>query len=111
VNVRMHRASEKTQMMRALVRVFGPDFVLKTVAASEYADRDKYAGQPDAAAMSEEEHRHAGSCRRWRIAEAPDSLAAVRFQRRNRGIGRYRRLTICARPCLARTMGSCRICA
>jgi VIT1/CCC1 family predicted Fe2+/Mn2+ transporter len=60
VNVRMHRASAKTQMMRALVRVFGPDFVLKTVAASEYADRDKYAGQPDAAAMSEEEHRHAG---------------------------------------------------
>jgi vacuolar iron transporter family protein len=50
----------KTQMMRALVHVFGPDFVLKTVAASEYADRDKYAGQPDAVGMSEEEHRHAG---------------------------------------------------
>jgi VIT1/CCC1 family predicted Fe2+/Mn2+ transporter len=60
VNVRTHRASVKTQMMRALVRVFGPNFVLKTVAASEYADRDKYAGQPDAAGMSEEEHRHAG---------------------------------------------------
>jgi VIT1/CCC1 family predicted Fe2+/Mn2+ transporter len=60
VNVRTHRASVKTQMMRALVRVFGPDFVLKAVAASEYADRDKYAGQPDAAGMSEEELRHAG---------------------------------------------------
>lgn len=60
VNVRTHRASPKTQMMRALVRVFGPDFVLKSVAASEYADRDKYAGQPDAVGMSEEEHRHAG---------------------------------------------------
>jgi VIT1/CCC1 family predicted Fe2+/Mn2+ transporter len=60
VNVRTHRSSAKTQMMRALVRVFGPDFVLKTVAASEYADRDKYAGQPDAEAMSEDEHRHAG---------------------------------------------------
>ena len=59
VSVRMHRASAKTQMMRVLVRIFGPDFVLKTVAAAEYADRDKYAGQPDATGMSEEEHRHA----------------------------------------------------
>jgi VIT1/CCC1 family predicted Fe2+/Mn2+ transporter len=59
VNVRTHRSSAKTQMMRALVRIFGPDFVLRTVAAAEYADRDKYAGQPDAAGMSEEENRHA----------------------------------------------------
>src|SRR6202021_2408818 len=59
VSVRMHRASARTQMMRALVRIFGPDFVLKTVAGAEYADRDKYAGQPDGTGMSEEEHRHA----------------------------------------------------
>jgi VIT1/CCC1 family predicted Fe2+/Mn2+ transporter len=60
VTIRTHRSSAKTQIMRALVRIFGPDFVLRTVAAAEYADRDKYAGQPDAAGMSEEENRHAG---------------------------------------------------
>jgi VIT1/CCC1 family predicted Fe2+/Mn2+ transporter len=60
VTVRPHRASAKTQLMRVLVRMFGPNFVLRTIAAAEYADRDKYAGQPDAAQMSEEEHRHAG---------------------------------------------------
>jgi vacuolar iron transporter family protein len=60
VSLRKHRASAKTQLMRALVRMFGPNFVLRTIAAAEYADRDKYAGQPDAAQMSEEEHRHAG---------------------------------------------------
>jgi VIT1/CCC1 family predicted Fe2+/Mn2+ transporter len=59
ITIRTHRASARTRMMRALVRVFGPDFVLRTVAAAEYADRDKYAGQPDAVQMSEEEHRHA----------------------------------------------------
>ncbi|SAL63661.1 VIT family protein [Caballeronia udeis] len=59
VKVRAHQYSTKTRVMRALVRLFGPDFVLRTVAAAEYADRDKYAGQPDAAQMAEEEHRHA----------------------------------------------------
>ena len=59
VKVRTHQYSAKTRVMRSLVRLFGPDFVLRTVAAAEYADRDKYAGQPDAAQMAEEEHRHA----------------------------------------------------
>lgn len=50
----------KTHLMKGLVRVFGPNFVLPTLAAAEYADRNKYAGQPDAGQMSEEEHHHAG---------------------------------------------------
>ncbi|CAB3725255.1 hypothetical protein LMG22037_05109 [Paraburkholderia phenoliruptrix] len=49
----------KTRMMRALVHVFGAAFVLPTLAAAEYADRNKYQGQPDAGHMSADEHHHA----------------------------------------------------
>ncbi|SAL43012.1 VIT family protein [Caballeronia peredens] len=59
VTVRTHRISVKTRITRTLARVFGPDFVLRSVAASEMADRDKYASQPDAAQMSVEERHHA----------------------------------------------------
>jgi vacuolar iron transporter family protein len=59
VTARSHRLSAKTWLMRTLTRTFGPDFVLRTVAANEMADRNKYAAQPDAGQMSSEEHRHA----------------------------------------------------
>src|SRR5690242_13875102 len=59
VSVRTHRIGAKTRIMRTLARAFGPDFVLRSVAANEMADRDKYAGQPDAAQMSAEERHHA----------------------------------------------------
>ncbi|BBU33054.1 hypothetical protein BTHE68_67880 (plasmid) [Burkholderia sp. THE68] len=59
VAVRTHRVGAKTRIMRVLARAFGPDFVLRSVAASEMADRDKYAEQPDAAQMSAEERHHA----------------------------------------------------
>lgn len=45
--------------MQALVRMFGAGFVLSTLAAAEYADRNKYHGQPDAGHMSADEHHHA----------------------------------------------------
>jgi VIT1/CCC1 family predicted Fe2+/Mn2+ transporter len=59
VHIHPHQYSLKTRLMRVLVRVFGPAFVLPTVAATEFADRDKYADQPDAGKMSAEEHHHA----------------------------------------------------
>ncbi|SAK45115.1 VIT family protein [Caballeronia pedi] len=59
VSVRKHHVGAKTRMIRTLARAFGPDFVLRSVAASEMADRDKYAEQPDAAQMSAEERHHA----------------------------------------------------
>ncbi|MDR5760221.1 VIT1/CCC1 family protein [Caballeronia sp. LZ035] len=59
VPIREHHLSVKTRIMRTLARAFGPDFVLRSVAANERADRDKYAGQPDAAQMSMEERHHA----------------------------------------------------
>jgi vacuolar iron transporter family protein len=53
------RPSFKTRVLRMLVRRFGPRFVLPALAAAELADRDKYAGQPDAALLSADEHNHA----------------------------------------------------
>jgi vacuolar iron transporter family protein len=59
VQVRPHRYSVKTHLMRVLMHLFGPAFVLPTLARAEYADRDKYAHQPDAARLSAEEQHHA----------------------------------------------------
>jgi len=59
VNARLPRHSVKTHLMRGLVHTFGPSFVLPTLAAAEYADRNKYANQPDAARLSAEEQHHA----------------------------------------------------
>lgn len=59
VQVRTHRRSLKTHLLRGLIHTFGPSFVLPTIAAAEYADRDKYANQPDAARLSAEEQHHA----------------------------------------------------
>lgn len=49
----------KTYLMRGLVHLLGPKFVLPTLAAAEFADRNKYAGNPETAKMSAEEKRHA----------------------------------------------------
>ncbi|PCE22603.1 rubrerythrin family protein [Paraburkholderia acidicola] len=59
IRVRPHRRSLKTHLMRVLIHTLGPSFVLPSLAAAEYADRDKYANQPDAAHLSADEHRHA----------------------------------------------------
>lgn len=54
-----HRPDFRTRLLGALARRFGPQFVLPTVAAAEFADRNKYAGQRDAHAISAEERGHA----------------------------------------------------
>lgn len=51
--------SLRTRLLSALARRFGPRFVMPSLAAAEYADRDKYAAQPDAAALSADERGHA----------------------------------------------------
>jgi hypothetical protein len=45
--------------MKGLVHVLGPRIVLPTLAAAEFADRNKYAGNPETARMSAEERHHA----------------------------------------------------
>ncbi|MGO9994944.1 MAG: VIT1/CCC1 transporter family protein [Steroidobacteraceae bacterium] len=49
----------RTRLLARLAQRFGPGFVLPTVAAAEFADRNKYAGQSDAHAISAEERGHA----------------------------------------------------
>ena len=49
----------RTRLLAKLARVFGSRFVLPTIAAAEFADRNKYAGQSDAHAISMEERGHA----------------------------------------------------
>ena len=49
----------RTRMLGWLARRFGPRFVLPAIAANEFADRDKYATQADAAHLSADEHGHA----------------------------------------------------
>ena len=49
----------RTRMLGRLARLFGPAFVLPTIAAAEYADRNKYSGQKDAAALAADERGHA----------------------------------------------------
>jgi VIT1/CCC1 family predicted Fe2+/Mn2+ transporter len=51
--------SFRTRVLGALAKRFGPHFVLPTIAAAEFADRNKYAGQWDAHAISAEERGHA----------------------------------------------------
>lgn len=54
-----HTPSLRIRMLGRLARWFGPRFVLPAIAAAEYADRDKYTLQADAAALSSEEQGHA----------------------------------------------------
>jgi VIT1/CCC1 family predicted Fe2+/Mn2+ transporter len=51
--------SFRTRVLARLVRWFGPRFVLPAIAATEFADRNKYSSQPDASALSSEERGHA----------------------------------------------------
>ncbi|MEX3946039.1 VIT1/CCC1 family protein, partial [Paraburkholderia sp. BR10937] len=64
--------SVKTFMMKSLVRVFGPKFVLPTLAAAEFADRNKYAGNPETATMSAEERQHASVVQGMVNADKPE---------------------------------------
>jgi VIT1/CCC1 family predicted Fe2+/Mn2+ transporter len=51
--------SLRTRLLGKLARRFGPGFVMPTIAAAEFSDRNKYAGQADAHSISAEERGHA----------------------------------------------------
>lgn len=51
--------SFRTRLLGKLARRFGPGFVMPTIAAAEFSDRNKYASQVDAKAISAEERGHA----------------------------------------------------
>jgi vacuolar iron transporter family protein len=69
----------KTRLMQMLVRVFGAGFVLPTLAAAEYADRNKYHGQPDAGRMSADEHHHAAVVQTLAHGGDPDMPQGARI--------------------------------
>ncbi|HEX7055543.1 MAG TPA: VIT1/CCC1 family protein [Burkholderiales bacterium] len=54
-----HSPGLRTRVLGWLARRFGPQFVLPAIAAGEFADGNKYAGQADAAHLSGDEHSHA----------------------------------------------------
>ncbi|HUN76424.1 MAG TPA: VIT1/CCC1 transporter family protein [Steroidobacteraceae bacterium] len=49
----------RTRLLGKLARRFGPAFVMPTIAAAEFSDRNKYANQVDARSISAEEQGHA----------------------------------------------------
>ena len=51
--------SFRTRLLGRLARRFGPSFVMPTIAAAEFSDRNKYASQADAQSISVEERGHA----------------------------------------------------
>src|SRR5215813_75589 len=65
----------RTRLLARLAKRFGPRFVLPTVAAAEFADRNKYSGQPDAHALSAEERGHAAVVQA--VAGSPRSTAGL----------------------------------
>jgi vacuolar iron transporter family protein len=59
VGARPYVPSLRTRLLGKLAQRFGPGFVMPTIAAAEFSDRNKYAGQADAHAISAEERGHA----------------------------------------------------
>jgi VIT1/CCC1 family predicted Fe2+/Mn2+ transporter len=53
------KVSGRTRLLGRLAKHFGPRFVLPTVAAAEFVDQHKYAGQRDAATLAVDERGHA----------------------------------------------------
>jgi vacuolar iron transporter family protein len=84
--------SRRTRLLAMLARRFGPAFVMPTLAAAESADRDKYAGQADAAALSADERDHAtvvsamaADARRPRLSVGQNIARAERRHRASSG--------------------------
>jgi len=72
----------RTRLLARLARHFGPRFVLPTIAAAEFADRNKYAAHSDAQEISAEERgRNPGRGRAGRHArhtlDAPASTTGA----------------------------------
>lgn len=78
----------RTRLLGLLARCFGPRFILPTLAATEFADRDKYAGQADAGSLSSDERSHAAvvnAAARPGGLRGPDIAKAEHWHRRGSG--------------------------
>lgn len=82
------RPGFRTRALVWLARRFGPGFVLPAVASAEVADRDKYAGQADAARLAGDERGHAAVLQAAvsrRGLAGPDIARSERWHRRGGG--------------------------
>jgi vacuolar iron transporter family protein len=79
----------RTRLLGWLARRFGPKFVLPAVAAAEFADRDKYSNQADAATLSTEERGHAAVVQAAATARPSMTIGAdiAKAERWHRGGG------------------------
>jgi VIT1/CCC1 family predicted Fe2+/Mn2+ transporter len=71
-----HLPSLRTRLLGRLARMFGPGFVMPTLAVAERSDRNKYAGQADAHAISAEERSHAAIVEEMARSGQPASSGA-----------------------------------
>jgi vacuolar iron transporter family protein len=78
--------SFRTRVLARLAQRFGPRFVLPDIAATEFADRDKYAHQAEAAQLSSEERGHAAVIRA--AAAHPGGLIGADIAKAERWHGR-----------------------
>ncbi len=67
--------SFRARLLVRLAKRFGPGFVMPTIAAAEFADRNKYASQADARSISAEERGHAAVVQEMARASAPGTVS------------------------------------
>ena len=80
--------SFRTRLLGKLAKRFGPRFVMPTIAAAEFSDRNKYASQADAKSISAEEHGHAAIVQEMARASARGAMRGAdiaRAEPRHRG--------------------------
>jgi vacuolar iron transporter family protein len=73
--------SFRTRLLGRLARRFGPGFVMPTIATAEFSDRNKYASQADAQAISAEERGHAAVVQEIARTSAPTSAIGADIAR------------------------------
>jgi VIT1/CCC1 family predicted Fe2+/Mn2+ transporter len=78
-------ASFRTRLLGRLARRFGPGFVMPTIAAAEFADRNKYASQADAQSISAEERGHAAVVQQLTSAPGVSGADIARAEPWHRG--------------------------
>ena len=100
----------RTRLLAKLAQRFGPRFVLPTIAAAEFADRNKYAGQSDAHAISAEERGHAAVIQAVAAnAGRAGGMAGADIARASPGTVAPLRAITCVRPCSVPTTAWFRI--
>jgi vacuolar iron transporter family protein len=73
--------SLRTRLLAKLAGRFGPGFVMPTIAAAEFSDRNKYANQADALAISAEERGHAAVVREMAHGAARERVSGADIAR------------------------------